>query len=608
LPISHPLLLLGVGDREVLRSRMREGLWREIMREKLERCDRSVEEPIPQIPRSLYDDFFRTGRRDPFEKPYFQRRSMAEDLALAYILTDRSEYLDRCRDYIWAMMEEFTWVPPAHIRLPLRPDAMTQVDLFSSETAILLADLWDLLHYDLDDETLRWMRYNIIFRVLIPLRDHYNEQSWTRRYESNWCGVCCGNSGCALILTTLDEPWAIEILYKILRSIDGFLSTADPDGAWVEGVGYWFYGFSSVVYLIDLLAKITDGRLDLLEDPRIRATATFPVWMYLPPRSEVNFGDAGGTPSVYPSVLKRFQDRYQEPSIAWYVHRLEEERLLGGGSLRDLLWVSTSDLQPFPPSETSRWYRRIGVIITRSSWTDLDAPILAVKAGHNDEPHNHLDVGQFIYHCYGNSFISDLGVGIYDRDYFGPKRYENPICGAEGHNLIFIDGRSQAQGREHEGRIIEYRSEADWEKIKIDLTKAYPKDILLGATRTLFFFKLDGLVMIDEVKCRKDALVESRLHFRGKAQLTPSMVEISAGNGRVLVAPKEPTSVSIQIGAHKGLKTRDLEGVDAQYVSLLTKAAEGFAKIQIHIVPYTTREELEAKLETIKTRLDYVTR
>ena len=597
-PVLHPLLLVDIGDRETLRERMRSGRWKEIMEEKLKRCDRALEEPIPQLPRSLYDDYFRTGRRHPYQSPCFYRRRMAEDLALAYIFTGKTEYLDRCRDYIWAIMEEFTWVIPAHVRLPLSPETITRVDLFSSGTAMLLADLWDLLHDDLDGETLEWMRYNILRHVLIPLRDHFYEQWWAKAYHSNWCGVCCGNSGCALILTALEEPWALELLHKILMSVERFLSTADPEGAWVEGVGYYFYGFSRVVYLADLLFKVTDGKLDILDDPIIKATSTFPVWAYLPPRSQVNFGDTGSTPGGYPDVLKRYMNRYRIPSIAWYIQRLKEENLFRGGSLRDLLWAPEVDVKPAPPEETSKWYQRIGVIITRSSWTDMDAPVLAVKAGHNAEPHNHIDVGQFIYHCYGNTFIRDLGVGVYDRAYFGPGRYENPICGAEGHNLIFVDGKSQAPGREYEGKIVDYHREADWERIKIDLTKAYPSNVLSEAIRTLLFFKYDGLVLIDEVKCAENALVETRLHFKGKIQHTPSSIDISAEKGSVHIKPED--SIKIEIGAHEGLTTRDPEAANAQYIRLLTRATGGKAKIQAYIVPYRTKEELETRLEKIK--------
>jgi len=599
--VLHPLLLVDVGDMETLRDRMRRGRWKKIMEEKLKQCDRALEDPIPHLPRSLYDDYFRTGRRHPFERQYFHRRGMAEDLALAYIYTGKSEYLDRCRDYIWAIMEEFTWVIPAHVSLPLSSEIVTRVDLFSSGTAMLLADLWDLLHGDLDRETLDWTHHKILHHVLIPLRDHFYEHWWAKGYHSNWCGVCCGNSGCVLILTALDEPWALELLHKILQSVDRFLSTADPEGAWVEGVGYYFYGFSRVIYLADLLFKVTDGKLDILEDPIIKATATFPVWAYLPPRSQVNFGDTGSTPGGYPDVLKRFMNRYQIPSIAWYIQRLKEENLFRGGSIRDLLWAPT-DVQPAPPEQTSKWYQKIAVIITRSSWTDMDTPILAVKAGHNAEPHNHIDVGQFIYHCYGNSFIRDLGVGVYDRAYFGPNRYENPICGAEGHNLIFVDGKSQAPGREYEGKIVEYHREDSSERIKIDLTKAYPREVLSEATRTLLFYKYNGLVLIDEVKCAENALVETRLHFKGKISYTPSSIDISAENGNVHIKP-EDTSINIQIGTHEGLSIHTPQAVEAQYIRLLTRAIGGKAKIQVYIVPYRTKEELETRLEKIKHAL-----
>ncbi len=607
LPVQHPLLLVDVGSRESLRDRVKQGRWKRILEEKLKYCDEALKMPIQQLPRSLYDDYFRTGRRFPFEMPYDYRRRMTEDLALAYILTGSPEYLDRCRDYIWAIIEEFTWVKPAHVALPLSPEAESQVDLFSSGTALLLADLWDLFQNELDPETLKWMRHSILRKVLIPLRDHYNAQRWTTRYESNWCGVCCGNSGSALILTALDEPWAGELLSRFLQSIDRFLATADPDGAWVEGVGYWFYGFSRVIYLYDLLARVTNGRLDLLDDPRIKATATFPVWAYLPPQSQVNFGDTGSVPTVYVDVLQRLLDRYRIPSIEWYMQQLEKNNLLKGGTIRDLLWAHAGHPEPSPPDETAKWYRSIGVIVTRASWTDQDSPTLAVKAGHNAEPHGHLDVGQFIYHCYGNNFIRDVGIGIYDRKYFGKTRFENSVCNAEGHNLIFVDGKSQAPGRQHEGRIVEYDRKPNVETIRIDLTKAYPEDVLSKAFRTLLFCKHDGLVLTDEVRCRRDALVESRLHFKGKVEIVPSGVRISAEKGQVLVTTNQSSLTSIKMGAHSNLKVRDPETVNAEYIRLLARAADGQTRIRAFMIPHRTEEELAARLGLLNDAVSSVT-
>ena len=597
---SRPLLLKGAGDRDMLRERMREGRWAKIMEAKIRDCDAAIEQPIPDLPRSLYDDFVRTGRRTPFEGPYFQRRTRAENLALSYLLTGEEKYLDRCRDYLWAIMEEFTWVLPAHTGgRSFSPDAITLVDLFSSGTALSLSDLWDMLHEDLDAETLNWMRHSVLRQVLVPLRDHFDEQGWAHRSESNWCGVCNGNSGTALVLMALDEPWALELLHKMLESILAFLNTADRDGAWVEGVGYWFYGFSRVVYLADVLSKITDGEIDLLAHPSMRATSRFPIYAYLPPKACVNFGDTGTVPSVYPDVMARFADRYQDSAIKWYMAQLEEQGLLRGGTLRDLLWPIPEHLDAAPPepSDISKHYRDIGVIITRSSWTDPDALVLALKAGHNAEPHNHNDVGQFLVHGLGETTIRDTGIGIYDRAYFSPERYDNPVCGAEGHNLIFVNGKGQQAGKEYRGEIVEHRQAGNWERVVIDMAHAYPSDVLSEARRTLYFLKTAGWILKDEVTCDEGAEVESRLHVAGKVTLVEDGAIVSGESGSLLIACAESGVDRILIGAHEKLRLRatDSGPVRREYLRFLTTARDGNAEIVLCIIPYRTEQERETK-------------
>ena len=603
---ARSLLQEGVGDRDTLRERMRQGRWTKIMEAKIRDCDTAIGQPIPDLPRSLYDDFARTGRRAAFECPYFQRRTRAEDLAMSYLLTGEAKYLDRCRDYIWAIMEEFTWVLPAHTGgRSFSPDTITLVDLFSSGTALCLADLWDILHEDLDPETLNWMRRCVLRQVLVPLRDHYDEQVWAHRPESNWCGVCCGNSGTALVLMALDEPWTLELLHKMLESILPFLSTADRDGAWVEGVEYWFYGFSRVVYLSDVLFKVTNGEIDLLAHPSMRATSRFPIYAYLPPDACVNFGDTSVVPCIYPDVMAKFADRYQDPAIKWYIEQVEEQGLLRGGTLRDLLWPMPEKLNAAPPnpSDISKHYRDIGVIVTRSSWTDLDAPVLALKAGHNAEPHNHNDIGQFLVHCYGETYICDTGIGVYDRAYFGPERYDNPVCGAEGHNLIFVDGKGQQAGKEYRGRIVEHRQAGNWERVIIDMTHAYPPDVLSNAQRTLYFLKPEGWVLKDEVTCREGAEVESRLHVAGKVTLLKDGAIVSGEAGSVLITCAEPGVDRILIGVHENLRlghayydpSRMPLPVPREYLRFLTTVRTGGSKIVLYIIPYRTEREQKTR-------------
>lgn len=554
----------------------------------LKKADRALDTPIPSLPRSLYDDFRRTGRRTPFEGPYFKRRNTAEELTIAYLITGKEAYFDRCRDYIWTILEEFTWVLPAHAPKSYDPERVTLVDLFSSGTAQQLADLYDMLYDNLDDETKSWIRTKIRFHVLYPLREHFEEQWWTYRYESNWCGVCCGNTGCALILTALDETWAVGLLSQLLKSIDGFLGTADPDGAWVEGVSYWVYGFSRVIYFADLLSKVTQGKIDLLSDPRIKATATFPLHSYLPPKYAVNFGDTSKQAGVQRDMMVALTERYKKPELKWYIEHLEAESLITGGTLRDFLWKVPDDLPSHPPEAISKHYKQIGWIITRKTWTDPNGAVLAVKAGNNGEPHNHNDVGQFIFHVFGESFIKDIGVGVYDRAYFGPERYKNPVCGAEGHNLIFIDGKGQENGAEYRGEVVEYEQSDNQDRIVIDMTGAYPSGLVERVIRTLLFLKQEErLVLVDEVECQNGTEVETRLHVTGKLTLEEGMARISTGQASVTIVPSNPERVTLKIGIHEGLELREKGApVQCEYLSALTKVQGGKGKIALVITPY----------------------
>jgi len=81
-----------------------------------------------------------------------------------------------------------------------------------------------------------------------------------------------------------------------------------------------------LINLCSFFDKVTGGKISLIEDPRIKATIIFPVWAYLPPRSQVNFGDAGDFPagSGYMDILNFFPAHYRKPSIAWCIQRLKK--------------------------------------------------------------------------------------------------------------------------------------------------------------------------------------------------------------------------------------------------------------------------------------------
>ena len=80
--------------------------------------------------------------------------------------------------------------------------------------------------------------------------------------------------------------------------------------------------------------------------------------------------------------------------------------------------------------------------------------VLAIKAGHNAEPHNHNDVGSFVLRASdGVVYLCDPGAGLYNAEYFSAKRYDNVFANSYGHSVPRIGGTLQLPGREHSGTL-----------------------------------------------------------------------------------------------------------------------------------------------------------
>ena len=126
--------------------------------------------------------------------------------------------------------------------------------------------------------------------------------------------------------------------------------------------------------------------------------------------------------------------------------------------------------------------------------SDSPTVVLAAKAGHNNEPHNHNDVGSFIVSVGGIVYLCDPGAGRYSRDYFGPKRYENPFTSSYGHSVPRVAGEYQSPGEQFRGtmrKISEYQYE-------IDMTRAYDMPLLEKLLRTLTH-ETSGTVILEDV-------------------------------------------------------------------------------------------------------------
>jgi hypothetical protein len=145
--------------------------------------------------------------------------------------------------------------------------------------------------------------------------------------------------------------------------------------------------------------------------------------------------------------------------------------------------------------------------VDRGTSTGLAA---AFKGGHNNQPHNHNDLGSFVIVCDGESVLSDLGTDAYVKSTFSPRRYTSSVMNSFGHPVPLVAGKLQLSGAD--ARAVTVRNEFTdttdlWE---IDITSAYAPDVpaLEKLTRTFLYTRSaadapQGRVeIIDRIKFR----------------------------------------------------------------------------------------------------------
>jgi hypothetical protein len=126
------------------------------------------------------------------------------------------------------------------------------------------------------------------------------------------------------------------------------------------------------------------------------------------------------------------------------------------------------------PAPLQSWLPATGVLTAREREGDTAGLFLAAKAGHNDESHNHNDVGSFIIALNGRPLLIDPGAGTYTRQTFGPDRYQIWTMQSSWHNTPAPAGHPQAAGRAHRATDVSAALTATAAELALDLAAAYP--------------------------------------------------------------------------------------------------------------------------------------
>lgn len=502
-------------------------------------------ERIPLTRYSHYRYFLSNGDRLTYETPYWLKRRTLAGLALRLFMGE-TQWKPVLQDYLWAICEETNWVLPAHER-------GGDNDLFSAETAFMLASALHLLGDALDPEICARVRFEIEKRVFQPYLTHPNTYWWYKGYN-NWNGVCNGSIACAFVLLENDPKRLAQALEIVFPGLDHFLNIAfEKDGTSTEGVGYWNYGLINFVSLAEMLCARTAGAINLYGDPRMSGIAAYPAKMLLSGSMFAAFSDADEIIHFHPGIVARLAQRTGESSLedllALPVDFPGDWRL--AMMLRDLLWWDGK--QKPTPTLGDAVLKGGGVARLVGKLDCCEKPVIAaIKAGHNAENHNQNDVGSFIIHVDGENLITDPGRGLYNRDYFNEHRYENIFANSFGHSVPRIGGSLQSQGLEFRGELLDVVTGAPEKRARIEFSHAYAQPDLTSLIRTLTLGQGGSLALEDNFTFKGSGLEVE------EAFVTWFEVSLS-GNRAVIHGERHALELTIEEPAQSTFQAERLE-------------------------------------------------
>jgi len=302
---------------------------------------------------------------------------------------------------------------------------------------------------------------------------------------NNWNPWCNSNWLTAVLLMETDEDQRLEAVHKILKSLDKFISGYPPDGGCDEGPSYWGRAGASLFDCLELLYSATNGAIDVYNEPLIQEIGRYIYRAHIHDDYFINFADAPAKVSLAGDLVYRYGSRIVDKNLSALgafagAKRHAKNPYVSGSIGRQLPAIfNLSELltaEAYQPLLRNVWFPNLQVMAARSNERSSEGLFVAAKGGHNNESHNHNDVGNFIVYMDGRPAIIDVGVETYTKKTFSPQRYEIWTMQSAFHNLPTINSVMQEAGRKFAARNATYKSNESYTQLTMDIAGAYPSE------------------------------------------------------------------------------------------------------------------------------------
>ncbi|HLP26418.1 MAG TPA: heparinase II/III family protein, partial [Acidobacteriota bacterium] len=305
--------------------------------------------------------------------------------------------------------------------------------------------------------------------------------------DNNWNSVChAGVVGTALAALPSRSERALVVGWAELN-LAYYLKGFTPDGYCSEGVGYWNYGFGHFAMLSETLRRATNGVSVPLSGDHALRVAAYPWGLRILPGVFPAFADmnVAERPSTWFGALAVMQV-YPKPlgMKSWSLSVNDvRTQMIYESAMKVFLPLLTEGLPAAPAPQVNGdhyWFPDAQVYTGRAA-PDFGA---AIKGGHNNEHHNHNDVGSFVIARGDRAVLVDPGLEIYTKRTFSDQRYISKVLNSYGHSVPVVAGELQQFGRKFAAQVVSSSFSEQEDIVVLDLAGAYAVPALKSLVRT----------------------------------------------------------------------------------------------------------------------------
>ncbi len=487
----------------------------------IKNAEKLAKEQLPKLTEDLYLDYSRTGSRTKWEKAANARNTRIKHFVIAECIENQGKYIKPLEELIREICAYKTWVRPAHdAKLENYSQAKNDIDLEAAELSWELAIAVHLLKDKFSPDLINLVKENLNKRIFSPYKRMVNgeiNENWWMRGTNNWNAVClAGVTGSALtILESKDEK--AFFISAAEAYIKNFIKGFADDGYCTEGVGYWNYGFGNFIMLSEIISINTNGKVDLYNGGKVKKII-----------------DYGFNIEIFDGITPAFADSsindIPEPRMIYYLSRkfnipvkkkAYEITLTNKQTQYALFYIfqKLDENRNFAEIEkpVRSFFNIHGVLISRNSASNENSLSAAFKGGHNDEHHNHNDVGSYVVTVGNEAVLADPGAEVYTARTFSDKRYESKVINSYGHPVPVVAGQLQKTGKNAKANIIKTQFSEQEDIFALDIKDAYPVSGLIKLEREFKFSRIrdSALTVTDTVEFKTPKSFETALITMG---------------------------------------------------------------------------------------------